>query len=146
MKRTDLQVNDDEAAQAEVVEEQVEVEILAADLKVVLVADEGKAQPQLQQEGAQMLDQRPLQVALVGLRAQAEEVEGVRVFQQLLGQLRLWGGQRGREVALGSAQPLLQLCVDLMHQDGAAPAVLDGFAGVPDTVWWQIEFFQQSEL
>jgi hypothetical protein len=39
----DLEINDDEAAQAQVIEEKIEIEILATDLNVVLAADKGKA-------------------------------------------------------------------------------------------------------
>jgi hypothetical protein len=38
-----LKFDDNEAAQPEVVEEQVQIIVLAADLKVILTADEGEA-------------------------------------------------------------------------------------------------------
>ena len=59
-----LQVNDDVAVQPDVVEEQVEEEVAAADLQVVLAADEGEPGPHLQQELAHVLQQPALQVPL----------------------------------------------------------------------------------
>lgn len=59
------------------VEEQVEVEVLAVDLQVDLLADEREPGAKLQQEPADVVEQAPLDVAFGGVFAQGEEIEVV---------------------------------------------------------------------
>ena len=96
-----LQVYHHEAAQAQVVEEEVKMELLAVHFQGHLLADKGEAGAHLQQELADLLHQATLQVALGGIGAQGEEVEHVRVFDHLLGQVALGRRQRGGEVGNG---------------------------------------------
>jgi hypothetical protein len=51
---------------------------LTSHLEVILAADEGKPDPKFKQEGADVLDQAALDIALLGLLAKAKEVEGMR--------------------------------------------------------------------
>jgi hypothetical protein len=73
-----LQLDDDEAAQAEVVEEQVDVEIPPADLHVDLLTDEGEADAQLQQEVAEPGDQAVFQFALADGGHHRQEPHAIR--------------------------------------------------------------------
>ncbi len=63
------------AAQLEVIEEQVDVEILLADVEVVLSSDKGEALAQLQQKFFQMGDEAGFQLALMETRLQGEEIK-----------------------------------------------------------------------
>src|SRR4029078_9646084 len=107
----DFEVDHDVAAQAQVVEEEIQIEVLLADRQVVLAADEGESDTEFQEERADVADQPALQVALMRLRSEAEEVEIVGVFQQLPGEIRLRRGERAGEVghrtALSPVQPAL---------------------------------------
>ena len=60
-----LQIDGDQAAQLAVVEEQVDVEILAADLEMMLAGDEGEVLAELEQQILDSGDQGALDVALV---------------------------------------------------------------------------------
>jgi hypothetical protein len=91
-----LQLDDDIAFEARVIEKQVDEELVALDLDAVLPADEREAGAQLEQKPGDVADQRAFDVALVGFVAEAEEVEVVRVLQHL-----------GRQLGLGRGQPLL---------------------------------------
>ena len=78
-----LQVDDHEAAQAQVVEQQVDVEVLLADVEVILPPDEGEALAEFQQELLQVGQQAGFQFALVEGLFEREEVEDVGVFEGL---------------------------------------------------------------
>ncbi len=64
LERHGLQLDDDEAPQLQVIEEQVDPEVLVADLERDLATDEREAGSQLQQEPLDVRDQRVLDVAL----------------------------------------------------------------------------------
>ena len=53
--RNGFQVDDDEAAEPQVVEKQVDVEVVAIDLQVHLAPDKGEAHPELQQEALDVI-------------------------------------------------------------------------------------------
>lgn len=62
--RYGLQLDDDEATQLQMIEEQVDLEVLVTDLKRNLPTNEREAGAQLQQEPLDVRDQRVLDVAL----------------------------------------------------------------------------------
>src|SRR5262245_30143301 len=73
----DLQLDDDEAPEPQVIEQQVEIIVLAADVEVILAADEGEALAELEDEGAQMLNEAPFQITLEHIGAEGEKIEAV---------------------------------------------------------------------
>ena len=87
-----LQVDDDERPQPQVVEEQVYVEILVADVEAVLPADEGEALAEFEQELLQMADEFGFELAFLEWLGQSEKVEDVGVFERLLREVRLRRG------------------------------------------------------
>ncbi|MNI70254.1 hypothetical protein D3C73_1260560 [compost metagenome] len=91
-----LEFDDHIAAQLEVIEQQVDEELVTTNIQQHLLADEGKACAQFQQELGDMLDQSVFDLTLLRIKRQAEEVEAVRIFQRLAGQV----GLRFRQVAL----------------------------------------------
>ena len=113
------------------VEEQVEVEVLSADLERILAADKGESLAQLENESPNLLGQALFDRALFGFGCERQEVEGVGILDELLGELGLLGGQGAMEVGESSALPCEQTTLDLMSEDVTAPAVLDGLACVP---------------
>ncbi len=78
-----LEVDHDEAAEAEMIEEQVEVEIIVADIEAVLPADEGEALAEFEQEFLEVGEQAGFQFALMEGLFEREEVEDVGVFEGL---------------------------------------------------------------
>src|SRR3954464_3865877 len=88
-----LELDDDVAAQVEVVEEEVEEEVPAAHGQRILGADEGEAGAQLEEEATDLLDQPPVEVALLDLVAEVEEVEDIGVFEGLAGEVGLRRGE-----------------------------------------------------
>src|SRR3954447_1343101 len=125
-----LELDDHVAAQAEVVEEKVEEEVPAVHGQRVLGADEGEAGAQLDEEAADLLDQPPVEVALLGLVAEVEEVEDVGIFEGLAGEVGLRRGEDAVEVVEGLALPAMEAGLDLVHEDGPRPAVGDGLVHV----------------
>lgn len=91
-----------------------------------------------------MVDQRVFQLALANLVGQAEEIEGVRVLEQLLGQIGLGRRQGLLEVRNGPALAAVKVRFDLMNQHGAGPAMFRGFAGVPDPFHGILQLFDQN--
>jgi len=92
----DFEVDHHEAAQAEMVEEEVDVVILTGHLEVVLAADKGEALSKLEDQGADVFQQAAFKLALRHLGAECQEVEAVGVFDELLGKFRLRGAGCGR--------------------------------------------------
>lgn len=78
LERHGLEFDDHEAAQLEVVEEQVEGEGLVADLERDLAPDERETGPELEEELLDVVDERLLDLALASKVRRAEEVEQVR--------------------------------------------------------------------
>lgn len=64
IERDRLELDDDEAAKLQVIEEEVEVKVLVADLEVDLAADEGEAGAELEHEALEVVDERLLDLAL----------------------------------------------------------------------------------
>ena len=78
-ERADLQIDDDEAAGRVVVEEQVEDELLAADLHPPLTPGEVEALAEREPEPFDVAQQRGLEVALPGALGQLDEVQDQRI-------------------------------------------------------------------
>ena len=113
---------------------------------MVLAADEGEAHAQFQHEVAEMFHQSPLQFALPCLVGQRKEIEDVGVLEYLLSQVGLSRRQRLREVGDRPALAAVEVQLDLMHQHGPRPAMLDGFFGVPEALLRVLEFLDQYDV
>lgn len=81
----DLHVDDHQAAQAPVEQQQVNAEPLVIDAQTALPADEREVATELQQEGLQALDQRRFKLALGVLVLEFEKFQDVGVLDGLLG-------------------------------------------------------------
>jgi len=88
-----------------VIEEQVEIEFIAAHLKTVLAADEGEAHPESQKELPEMLQEPAFQISFVTIRAKHQEIEVVGIFRNLAGQVRLRWRQNLIDVRYRPALP-----------------------------------------
>ena len=97
-----LQVDHDEAAHLQVVEQEVDVEVAIADFQVKLPADKGEALAEFRQEAFKLVKEIRLQLALVERLLQGEEVEDVRVLERLTGQVGLRSRQALDERPIGS--------------------------------------------
>ncbi|MNT69842.1 hypothetical protein D3C72_2081840 [compost metagenome] len=112
------------------VEQQVDEKLLAAHVQQHLPTNEGKTRTQLQQEIGDVLHQRAFDLAFLCFIAQAKEIEAVRVFQRLNGQIGLRRGQALIEVGNGFARALQQAGFDMDVQHIPRPAMFDGGAGI----------------
>ncbi len=101
-----LQLDDNVAAKSQMVEQHVEVEVLACNIQVNLMSNERKTDSQFEQESSDLFDERALQAALLHITGQFQKVEHVGVFERLRGQIGLRLRQRACEVVDGLAQPL----------------------------------------
>ncbi|MNL15685.1 hypothetical protein D3C87_1366890 [compost metagenome] len=63
------------------IKQQVDEKLVTAYVQQHLLADEGKARSQFQQKVGNVFNQSVFDLALLGIKSQAEEVETVRVFQ-----------------------------------------------------------------
>lgn len=78
-----LEFNHDITAKLEVVKEQVEMKITAADLQWNLSPDKGESLAKLQQKLLDMVDQFLLQFGLTARVGRAQKVKDVRVLENL---------------------------------------------------------------
>ncbi len=81
LESPDLQLEHDVAQVDEVEEQQVDEVVLAADLEVMLSANEGQVGAELLKRLLQSADQGVLELAFRGRVGQAEELECVRVLR-----------------------------------------------------------------
>jgi len=77
-----------------------------------------------------VFEQTTLEVPLVSFRTEGQEIEIVRVFRDLPGEIGLRSWQGAVEVRDGFALTLEKAAFDLVNQDVAAPAVLKGGVNV----------------
>src|SRR5579863_3923852 len=76
-----LELDDDEAAEPQMEEEQVDVEVIAPNFEVHLAAHEREADAELEEKVAHVLEQPLLEVPLLRVGAQREEVEYVGILR-----------------------------------------------------------------
>jgi hypothetical protein len=120
----ELQVDQDEAAQAPVEKEEVDAIRLVADPHAPLANDEAEVRAEFQQEGFEMPDQRRFEIALRVFVAQIEEVENLGILDLFVGRKRV---TRQRARAVGKHRRLvprqsgalaelgLDLAIELAH-------------------------------
>jgi hypothetical protein len=77
-----LQLDDKVAVQPEMIEEQIDVEGLTADLERHLAADEGEPAAKLQEKVAKMFEEATLQLPLFGSRAQGQKLERIWILKE----------------------------------------------------------------
>src|SRR5579859_6189831 len=93
-----------------------------------------------------MREQSVFEVAFMRLRAEAEEVEIVGVFEQLAREVGLRRRQSAVKVGERLALPRMEARVYLMREHVAAPAVLDGCPHVPLALSGILHFIQQHTI
>ena len=93
-----------------------------------------------------MLQQPALELALRHLGAERQEVEAVGVLHQLLGQVGLRRRQGPGEVGERLALAAVQAALDLVDEDAAAPAVLDGLPRVPQPLGRVLDGVQEPHV
>jgi hypothetical protein len=112
----------------------------------MLAADEGEAHAELDQELPEMLEQTLFELALARRLAQPEKIEMIRILEDLFHQIGVCGWQGALKVCRRPALPQMQPAFDLVNQDVAAPAVLDGGPGVPAARFGIGDLLQESDL
>ena len=114
--------------------------------KRILASDKRKSDTEFQQEVTEVINQSAFQIPLMRLFSKGEKLEVVRVLDDLLRKLRLGGRQGASEVGGCLALPAIKAALDLMHQDIAAPAVLDGRPNVPFPFGRVLHVVENSEV
>jgi len=125
LERSHLQIDHHEASELQMVEEEIELEILASNFQRNLAPDEGEAHAELDQELAKMRKQSVLEIALLRLLRQSKEVEVVGIFENLLSEIGLRRRQCRPKIGDGFPLSPVKAAFDLHHKDVPAPAVLD---------------------
>src|SRR5262249_33507710 len=128
---TNLEVYHHVGTQFEMIEEYVDLELIAAHFQRVGAADKREPPAQLQQELADVADESFLKLALAGVLVQREKVKIERILEGLSRQVGLRRGEGTLEIGDGFALSLVEPCLDLMGQDAAAPTVFIGSAQIP---------------
>ena len=127
-------------------EEQVAEELLLVDDEPNLPPHEGESLAELEQELADVVDERLLHVALDAFVDRAEEVEQVRVAGGLLGEVGVGLGQRAGEVGDRPAGSLVEARLDVEGENVATPPLLDRRGGVPEPQVCVVELLQQGDV
>lgn len=124
----ELEINEHEAAEQAVVEDEVDVEVIALERHALLPRDEAEALAQLEEEAFDAIDDRLLEIALAPVRplVEPEELEHERVLHHVGRHLDLVSAPSEREDLLLVAalrQPLEEERRDLPLQLAACPAL-----------------------
>ena len=121
------------AAELQVVEQQIEIEIVAAHVQMILIAEERKACSKLQKQPGNLGNQSPLDVPFHHILAEGDKIEDVRVLHHLLRQLALLRRQRRGEVVdlMRERLTFVQPAFYLVNKDVAGPAVLCAGRKIP---------------
>lgn len=125
-----FQLDDDVAAELEVIEEKIERVVFIAHFQAHLPSDEGKAGAQLQKEFLDVIHQGPLDLRFTAWVRGAEEIEQVGIFEELRGHVGVCRRHGHREVVLRLARPEMELALDLNFRHVTAPPMGDGLADV----------------
>src|SRR4029077_2084726 len=107
------------------------LEVFSSDFEQNLAADEGEPNAELDEKLAQVREEFPLQVALLRFGRESEEIEIVRVFDDLLRKIGLRLRESGLEIGERLSLTAVEATVDLHDEDVAAPAILNGLLGIP---------------
>ncbi len=86
-----FQLYDHIAAEFQVIEQEVDIKVIASDFHMYLAPNEGKTCPQLKQELSDVLYQRSLNLSLTGFLSYIQEVEQVRILEKLTSKISAWG-------------------------------------------------------
>lgn len=89
LKFTCFQLNYNVTTQIEIVEQQVNVEIVAAHVEVILIAEERKAGAQFQKELGYVLDESLFNISFDHIFLERNEIKDIRVFHRLHSQFAL---------------------------------------------------------
>jgi hypothetical protein len=133
-----LQVDDDQAPQAAMEEQEVDPIPAIPDAQPALPPHEGEVATELQQEGFDLGDQRCFEVGFGVLVLQPEELEHVGVLDLLLGRdsvacLPRLASSEHRRLVPGQRGALIELRTDLAIElaDGPAPSKSFGLVEPP---------------
>ena len=89
------------------------------------------ARPEFEQKPLDVVRQRPFDFLFAARVDCSQEIEKVRVLEDLRRQIGIGGRERCREIGDRFALPLLQAAFDLQCQDIPGPAVLNGGLNIP---------------
>ena len=146
LERADFQINDDEASQLEVIEQEVDVEIVVTDFHVNLPTHEGEAGAEFHEKILKVAEQTGFEFALVEGLFQGEEIEDVGIFQELGREVGLRRWQGALEIGDGLAVPFVGAALDLERQNIAAPAVLEGLPRIPEARGQVFHFLDENDV
>ena len=141
-----FQINDDIAVQLDVVEEEIQIEILLTNLKMILAAEKGEANAKFEHECLQVLEQTAFEIAFDRVIVEGQEVEVVRIFEQILDKIGLRTGERAHKVGRRLTLAEMKRRIDLERQDISAPAVFDSGTSVPAANLWIIELVEDDAI
>jgi hypothetical protein len=123
------------------IEEQVEREFFARHFQPILSPDECKADAELDEEFLDVFEQSQLKFALARGGVEREEVEDVRIFERLPGEIGLRSGKSERKIGDCFALALMKARLDLHSQNIARPAVFERRLRIPQTCGGVFDFF-----
>ena len=118
-----LELHDDVAAQLQVVEEKIDVEVLIAHFQMDLAPHESEPRAQFQQEMLDVIHQGLLHLPLPARVSGPQEIEKVGILEDLGCHVGIRGRRGGRKVGDSLPLPFMGLVVQLEFQDASAPAL-----------------------
>ena len=93
-----------------------------------------------------VFEQSVFRFSLVGVGGECQEIKVVRIFEELLCEIRLRRGKSSWEVGDRLALPRVKVGLDPMRQHRAGPAIGDRLQGVPNTLVPILQLLDQNDV
>jgi hypothetical protein len=119
-----FKIDHNKASKLEVIEKQIEPKILPANFERNLAPNESEAGAELDEKLTQMFQEPSLQIALLCCSGEGQEIEVVRVLDELLRKIRLRFGKRRLEICDRFSLPPIKAALDLHNENVPAPSEL----------------------
>lgn len=141
-----LELHHHETAQFQMVEEQIQVEVVARKFEMDLPVDEGEAGAEFQQKALNVVYEGLFDFPLPTRIGRAEKVKQVGVLENLGGHIRFGRRQGGAKVGNRFPLALMETSLDLEAENRLRPTLRNRFVGIPLTYRRIIQLVQESDI
>ena len=145
-ERRQLQIDDQVAAQFQVLGEQVKTKNFATNFKRILAADKRKCAAQLKNKLLNVLDESDFEFAFVSFCGEHQKIKVVGVFQKLLREIGLWRGECPLKIGDCLPLPTVKTGHDVGSKNISAPTVFHGRLRVPNSFFRASHKIEQPDV
>ena len=98
---------------------------------MIVASDECEPYAELNEELTELFEEASVKLVLFGVLGQAEKLKIIWVFNNLLGEVGLWGRESLREVGNRFSLSLEKTTFDLIDKNTSTPSMFNGCVDIP---------------